>query len=253
MASGGAPFTQTYSSISKYLTCPRQYQASYVSNEVQYKSSGHARFGTWLHHWMEKVAQHPTPPPETAIVAAAKRAPEEFSALGKGNVADHLRRVVSVIKDMRTALPNARFETETKLCVNHQGFSAPYGDRTGFVRGSVDLIATNETPVALVVDLKSGKPVRDDLQVKISAAMLMARDKHIEEVRAKYAYTGGHASHEIVMTRADAKETLQETRYILRNIEESYRTHTFAPNPNGLCKAWCDVVKCVHNGKFATN
>jgi hypothetical protein len=32
-------------------------------------------------------------------------------------------------------------------------------------------------------------------------------------------------------------------------MEDAWRSEVFNPRPSGLCKRYCDVVSCVHNGR----
>jgi hypothetical protein len=45
-------------------------------------------------------------------------------------------------------------------------------------------------------------------------------------------------------------EIFDNLKEVLMQREVAYETGIFNTKPNGLCRQWCQAVRCVHNGRY---
>ena len=50
-------------------------------------------------------------------------------------------------------------------------------------------------------------------------------------------------------TIEDEKELWAKWLGKYSDMESAFENDTWNPNPSGLCKAWCPVLECPHNGR----
>tara|TARA_R110002012_G_scaffold290880_1_gene485061 strand:+ start:2144 stop:2821 length:678 start_codon:yes stop_codon:yes gene_type:complete len=144
-----------------------------------------------------------------------------------------------------------------KLCEYRMGLTEnfePCGffDDDAWFRGVSDLtILDRENGVARVIDYKTGKSAKyaDTGQLEL---MALATFKHFPEVKV---VKGGLF---FVVCNAFIQET-----YAIKNeaklwekwlgkygkLEKALEVDTWNASPTGLCRAWCVVLECPHNGK----
>lgn len=241
------PFVLSYSAINTYMTCPRKYERTYLIKEATFESSVQQRFGVYMHNFMELCAHARTPPTEAQIREHESRAPEPFPY----NVTEHLYSVLAMIRDARQhTKPTRTVLTEERLGVTDTGAANAYTSKQGLFRGIADLVTLGDS-VAAVYDLKTGKPVRSTRQVEWNAILVLAHYPRIERVHCALWYSGGYPAERAEITRdnqATQLALLADTRHV---IEEAYHRNHWPATRNGLCKQYCGVRSCPHNGQFA--
>ena len=144
-----------------------------------------------------------------------------------------------------------------KLCEFKMGLTEnlePCGffDKDVWFRGVSDLtILDREAGVAKIFDYKTGKSAKyaDKGQLEL---MALATFKHFPEVKVV------KSGLLFVVCNAFIKET-----YTIENepalwekwlgeygkLEKAFEVDTWNARPTGLCRAWCVVLECPHNGK----
>ena len=246
------PFVQTYSSMSVFMGCPNQYKGRYVTNEVAYEPSPHTAFGNIIHSWMEKVVQAGSPPSVEVIRAAAEPHQETAHAAGKADAYPHMAVTVDAISELHTLSGRRKgaIQCESEIAITPELRACSYWDKGGMFRGKVDLLAFNpDTGILHMRDLKTGKPVNDDTQQRWYAAACMASMPAVASVSYRYVYTGGHDTPKREITRAEVPAVIQRIKDVQAEMAEAYATNTWEPRRNGLCRAYCGVLSCVHNGR----
>lgn len=213
---------QSPSSIGTFKTCPRQYEAKYITKEVVFMPTEHTIYGTRVHNALE------------VAIKGKQALDEEFS---------HLQPVVNACNDM----PGTKY-AETKYAVMVDGSYTHYSDKTALVRCIVDLVVI-DGDVAMVIDWKTGKVKADDLQLRINVVCIFAAFPRVNTVKTAFAYT---KTGDLQAYKHDRKNTLEMLASITHDIEgvrQAEENNQFKPTPSGLCKAWCDVTACKYNGK----
>jgi len=103
------------SSLKLYDTCPRQYQARYITNETPFTDTEATIYGKRMHAALEHAIDGTTP------------LPDEFR---------HLQRVVDTVRGYP-----GRINTEIELAVDHGGYAIPFNDPAATLRNILDYLA----------------------------------------------------------------------------------------------------------------
>lgn len=208
---------QSPTSLQTYLTCPRQYYAKYVSKEVKFEQNDHATFGDLVHKSIENYLKHREPLPTILFPLAP--------------TLDKMGQVL--------------FGAETKLAVDKQGASVSFFDKAAYQRCIVDAILTNtDKSVVVCIDWKTGKKrdaeVQHDFIKKCAAA---AFPNATIVTLFLYLFTGESDRQEY------RGEPLVALDHRMNMIAIAHARDNFPPQQSGLCKKWCDVLSCEHNGR----
>ena len=124
-------------------------------------------------------------------------------------------------------------------------------DRSWF-RGIADLlILNNDKTLAWVIDYKTGKSAKyaDKGQLELMALATFKHYPEVETVRAGLLFV---VSNDLIKDNytIEQEETMW-TKWLSKysDMETAFENDTWNPNPSGLCKAWCPVLECPHNGR----
>ena len=207
--------------VSTYDLCPRQYQAKYITKEVRFVSNKFADFGNIVHKQIEDFLN--------------LEKPMEDSLYGLGVV-------LAKYKDKLVC-------AEIALGRSDKGESVEQYDKTAWINSKIDAVYTNADETVIVgIDWKTGKAKEATIQSDMNALVLAARYKG---TATKIVMVFVHLFHNKVYVTEYNPERLgiPRTFGVILNLEQAIRENNFPPKPNGLCKSWCDVVKCPHNGR----
>lgn len=201
----------SFSSLSKFETCPRQYWLTRVVKRVIEPPTAHTEWGTTVHLALENRIRDGTPLPEgmtqyetiAARLAATKG--EKHTELQLG-LDEHLRPVA---------------------------FDAP----DCWVRCIIDLaVAYPET--AFLGDYKTGKVKTDGDQLRLSAAIWMQTYPH-KQVRTAYIWLAHNLLTSTQHSRDDLPAIWADFLSRARRLALAYERDKWVPNPSGLCRGWC--------------
>lgn len=209
---------QSPTSLQTFLTCPRQYEAKYITREVEFVQNEHAVFGDLVHKSIENYLKHKEPLP-------------------------------SILRPLKTVLDNmgeVLWGAETKLAVDKQGNPVDFNDtQNAYQRCIVDAILTNkDKSIVVCVDWKTGKKRDAQTQHDFIKRCTRAKFPNAKVVTLFiYLFKGGYDRQEYV------GGALYELDNNMNALAVAYANNSFPPKPSGLCRAWCDVLSCPHNGK----
>tara|TARA_Y100000817_G_scaffold303385_1_gene285263 strand:+ start:415 stop:1089 length:675 start_codon:yes stop_codon:yes gene_type:complete len=217
----------SYSKLKAFETCPKQFYHVKILKQYPQEETDAMRYGTDVHLACEKHIRDNKP------------IPKKYSYV-------------------QPALDALKRKKGKKLCEYELGLTEdlqPCGfwDENVWFRGIADLIILNEEDgIAWVVDYKTGKSARyaDKGQLEL---MALAVFKHFPKI---HTCNGG-----LLFVVCKQLITESYTRPRRENdLEVKYRdkfsqmviasdNNVWNPNPSGLCRAWCDVLECAHNGR----
>lgn len=243
-------FPTSWSKISSYLTCAKQYAEFRVFKTVVEEKAEATIWGEEVHAVLEatgnarleieKAKKEGRPAPPEA--EAAKELPERFKQY------DPLLEKVAKI-------PGDHY-IELKLAVDADFNPCDYNDEVnGRLRGSIDrLIISPSGKSAFALDYKTGKRKEFSRQLELYALFVFCRFPEVEEVHAIYIWTqGGKPTHKTIK-RTDLKRIQKEFNGNLKDMEWSYQHNAWPPSPSGLCGPnragtykGCSVRTCPHN------
>lgn len=221
----------SYSSLKTFETCPRKYQAEKVTKEVQYTDTEETLYGKELHKCAEDYVnafcndENPSIPPKFQFIQP------------------YLDKLV--------AIPGKKF-CELKLGVkesNGRLVACDFFDSQVWFRGVADLVIV-DADKAWVVDYKTGKSAKyaDTRQLALMAAALFLKYPQIKKIKTSLLFV---VSKDFIKDDFDSTVGLNifaELDPLLTRREIAYNTDVWNPIKNGLCKKYCGVKSCPHNG-----
>lgn len=215
------PITPTL--LDTFLTCPRQYQAKYVTKEVVFQQNAAAAYGDRIHKAVQAALETKTILPSEA--AFMQPLVEWCNAL--------------------SSQPATHMFVERKLAITRDLKRTDW--KNGWLRGMADVMfVDNLHQLNIIIDWKTGKK-RGTSQDEI-LALCAAHTTGWKNVLCLWVYVQQSELHcrEFKVYQFDGLKNLMDN---IGSYESACQNDNFAPTPNGLCKQWCDVLSCPHNGK----
>ena len=115
-------------------------------------------------------------------------------------------------------------------------------------RGIGDVVRI-DGPVGLVVDWKTGKVLVDSVQLMLMAQCLFVHYPQLKVVRSEFIWLKDDCSTPEVFTREELADQWVDLMPRVQTLEKAFKTQDYPPLPSGLCKNWCPVLSCEHNGR----
>jgi len=221
-----AKYTWSYSSITTFEKCPKQYYHLYVAKDIkQDPNQKHFLYGNEVHKAAEEYVRDGVP------------LPTKFSEF-------------QTPLDMLKRIPGEK-KCELKLGLTKDLEPCEFFGDNVWWRGAIDLlILDKENKTATIIDYKTGKSqYADTRQLGLLSIAVFKKFPEIEKIKAGLMFL---VSKEIIKeeynnTRIDEMYT-EWDRLILR-MNTAYDSGVFNPIPNFACKSFCPVQSCAHWGK----
>jgi hypothetical protein len=216
----------SYSSLTSYENCGFRFAAERIHKTVQKKQYQEAANGIDIHKVIELHLTENKPLPDATVKAMVDTA---------------LRgREVKFMK------------FEHKLGVTKDLQPCDYYDKNDcYYRGILDVMYVNpENSTGAIFDWKNGKPNAYSEQLKANSALVFAHYPHITTVHNEYVWLR-HKDTTPSKVFRDFYQPIWE-RFIKRvdRLQHALATDTWYKKPSGLCKKYCPVTHCEHNGEF---
>lgn len=210
----------TYSRLSEFENCGfRFYHTKVVKTYVDGDTAA-TIWGTKVHTALENAMLHGTPLPDGMT---------QWQSLANKFI----------------ALPGEKL-VEYKFAVDAN--FEPHDWKDSWSRGIADLVVRHKDTV-LICDWKTGKKKPSE-QLELYAAYAKALWPETKEVQTAFVWLQPKQ-----MTRkrydidAAAPVIWQDFVPRARRLERAYETDTWVKRPSGLCKNYCPVLECAHNGR----
>lgn len=229
---------QSPTSVGTFNTCPKQYEAKYITKEIKFMPNEATERGSRWHKYLEdRMSDKVALPLEVA----------------------HFEPVLSRMERFRGELI-----TEQSFAVNVDFEPCEWSER--YIGGNIDLgFLDHENGKATLFDYKTGKVKHNDdfqFQLLVYALMVMKAYPHIQRVRVAYLFLdhckispiGSDNKLGEIYTRKDLDIMEAEVQHKIDRIRVSTERNEWLPNPSGLCKPnkptvnggypWCQVKSC---------
>lgn len=213
-------FTWSYSALSSFETCPKQYWHLRVAKDVVEPPSPYLEEGNRLHSAFDARIRKGTPLPT----------------------------VYAMHEPMLDKLVKAPGETlsETKMALTRNLTPSPYFGPEVWMRTVIDAAKIRDTD-ASIFDWKTGKPKEDTTQLALMAGTLFAYRPELMTVKAALVFVGYTETVRQDFHRDTMGEQWNEIFPRVRDMEVSVGQVSFPPKPSGLCKRYCPVSQCPHH------
>ena len=204
----------SYSSLTKFETCPRQY-------------------------WLTKVAKKVTEPPTEATTHGTRvHEALEFRVKENRSLPEDLVKLEPIVARFDKFKDKGKVFTELEMALTSSFSPTGFFESDAWVRGIID-VGVEVGDKASLLDYKTGKVKPDSDQLKLFAAFYMQTYKHVKVVNTGFIwlkfdkYTGES------YTREDLPSIWNDFLPRVQRMEIAYDKDKWIPKPSGLCRGWC--------------
>lgn len=202
----------SYSSLTKFETCPRQYYLTRVAKKVVELPTEHTVWGNKVHQALEDRVIKKTPLPEG--MEQWERIAAKFDR------------------------PKGRVFTETRFSLTRNLSPCGWGDKSCWVRGIIDIGVDAGENVTLL-DWKTGKVKHDTDQLKLFTGLYMQTNQYVQRVRTGFIWLKHNKLTREEYTRDDLPSIWEDFIARSERLKSSYERDKWVPKPSGLCRGWC--------------
>lgn len=223
----------SYSAMNTFETCPRQYQAKHVTKEVPFVQNAAAKWGDEVHKALEDAIKLGRPMPSNMLqykplLDAVQRRADK---LGGKLIAE---QQVALTKDLKSV----------------SWFTKKTAPNPVWFRTKID-VTLLLGDYAEVYDWKTGKKKNDQDQLLLYAMVAFITNPQLKRVKAGFIWLKeGEIDPPVEYRREQLDEMLAYWENKYEQLEEAWELDDFPPKPSGLCKRWCEVESCPHNGNY---
>jgi hypothetical protein len=229
---GGGPvksFSWSYTRLKNFEACPKRHYHIDIAKEFKDESGDALVWGNAVHKALAETLSKNKPLP----VGMTHYDKWIQQIVTPGSIL-LVERDLAIDKDFA---PTSWFDSDAKK----KGTGLPW------FRAKCDVIKIVGR-AALVIDWKTGKIIEDSQQLALAAACVFAHYPEVQAVRSEFIWLKEDAR-----TRADFRRN--EMASMWRNIwpridalRVAHETTNYPAIPCYLCRNWCAVKTCPHNG-----
>lgn len=212
------PKAWSFSALDTFKTCPRQYEAKYVTKSVQEEKSEQMLWGERVHKAFELRQNDGTPLPD-----------------GLQDHEPYMQRL--------EALPGIHM-VEQKIALDNKRRPCGFFERDVWFRGIIDYIKVAPDGSVVIVDYKTGKPHNKFDQLMLFALHTFALYPDHDLVHVRFYWTKTADETRWCFTRAEIPSMWGKFAPDLKQYVEAFKTDTWQPRQSGLCNGWCPVQDC---------
>jgi hypothetical protein len=215
-------FAWSYSKLKNFETCPKRHWHLDVAKDVKDEESEHIMYGNMVH---KALAER---------IGEGKELSQSFK---------HLEPWAEKI--LKT---DGRVLTEQQLAITKDYAPTEWFGKDAWYRGIADVIKI-VGPVALVIDWKTGKILEDGTQLALMAQCVFAHHPDVKKIRTEFVWLKEDATTRADFTREDMVGVWAGLLPRVTTLENATAGFNFPPKPGNLCRKWCPVSQCPHNGQ----
>lgn len=237
------PFVLSPSALKKFQTCPRQFEATYITKEIPYSQSPQAARGDSLHKLMEQAILK-------GWLSIDWPEPDNMQ---------HAKAFVEAVDRLRAN--DWTVCVEESIAISRDKQARGWHDRPplGFMRCRVDVYAVHpHKDYVIIIDWKTGKKwATDKIQLAVNALCLYPVTGRTD-YRAMFAYidSGEVVEHSCAVPPVafdaigDSEGVHPDVRAVydlVWDLEGMMRTGVWSARPNNLCR-FCGLHSCKFRG-----
>jgi CRISPR/Cas system-associated exonuclease Cas4 (RecB family) len=212
----------SFSSIKQYNTCPRQYYEVKVLKKYPRQETEATIWGSKVHLAAEEHIRDGKP--------------FEFEFPGQD--------VVQAL----AARPGTK-HCELEMAVNDKLEPVAFDDPNALIRGIADIVIL-QGEKSRIGDFKTGSDKYPDTsQLELMALLLFAREPEVQKSHGALFFLKHNTIVQKITKREDSQRLWADWFGKIERIEQAHQTGVWNAKPSGLCKKYCPVVTCEHNGQ----
>lgn len=228
---GPKPFAWSYSKLKNFEACPKRHYHIDVAKDVREEESEQLKYGNTIHKILDQFIRSGTPLPPVHEPTLAPWVDRVFTFRGV-DVRRHGATVVA----------------EQQLAINKDFAPCEWFGRDAWYRAKVDVM-WRLGPIAGIVDWKTGKVVEDSVQLMLAAATAFAHYPDLRVIRSTFAWLAEDATTDADIRRDELPTLWSSLWDRIELLRHAHETVSYPPTPNRLCRKWCPVKQCPHNGE----
>lgn len=211
----------SYSKKKNYDTCPkRHYEVDILKNYTE--TSEQLTWGNEVHDALAAACSGKAPLPPTLKM---------------------YQKWVDVVKESPGELL-----VEQKFAITRDFKATAYFAPNVWYRGICDLLMLNGD-TATAIDWKTGKIKHDSIQLMLMATCIFIHHPQIKTVKTRFIWLPDDCSTPETWSRDTFLKEWVSLLPELEAMETATKAINFPPKPSPLCRKWCPVITCQHNGK----
>lgn len=137
---------------------------------------------------------------------------------------------------------------EQNLAITDQFGPTDWFNKRAWFRSKADAIVEKGT-VAWTGDWKTGKVLDDSIQLGLVAACIFIHRPHIQAVRSEFAWLKEDSTTPTTWLRGSMPAFWASVLPRVASYRLAYTNTEFPAQPSFLCRNYCPVKSCPHNGR----
>lgn len=126
-----------------------------------------------------------------------------------------------------------------------------FWDKNCYYRGKLDVVYQEEgNPIGHLIDWKSGKIREESKQLEAGAVLLFARFPHLEEIKTSYVWFKYDHVTPNSIKRSEVEKVWAPFVARVEVLKKAFEQGNWPKKPSGLCREYCPVTTCEHNGEY---
>ena len=219
------PVAWSYSSLTSFEGCPHRWAEVRIFKRITEPQTEHTLWGNRVHKAFEDRIGRGAP---------FTKELEQYGPIAA--------RIAEKAKGCTVA-------TEQKIAMTKDFKETAYFAKDVWLRTILDLSIEKGTR-AVIIDYKTGKKNPDSAQLQLSAATYFATRPWIDRITNTFLWLQSGETTTETFERDDAHKIWQDFIPRVSRLEQAVELQKFPKRPSGLCRAWCPVHTCEHNGKY---
>ena len=229
------PFSWSYSRLKNYESCPKRHWHLDIAKDIKEEEGEALQWGNAVHKALADRISKGAPLPKG--MGHFEKWVERIAALG------NKAHITVLMTEQQLAIdanfgPTQWFSSDAKKKDQNEPW----------YRGIADVIKV-VGPAALVVDWKTGKIIEDSQQLALMAACVFAHHPEITRIRSEFIWLKDDASSRADFHRDEMAKMWKNIWPRVEALKIAHETTNYPAKPGYLCKRWCPVKACPHNGK----
>jgi hypothetical protein len=223
-------FSWSYSRLKNFEACPKKHWHIDIAKDVKEEEGEALEYGNVVHTIMAQYI-------EKGIVMPPVHEPKLKPW------ADHVFTFRGI--DVRTK--GAVVMVEQKLAITESFGPCEFFDREAWFRGIGDVM-WKLGPVGYIGDWKTGKVIEDSQQLFLMAQCMFAHHPDLQVIRSSFIWLKEDCESVATIKRSDLAAGWANVMPRVQTLRQAHEQMNYPPRPGGLCRRWCPVKQCPHNG-----
>lgn len=215
----------SYSGIKAYENCPRKYHDTKVVKLYPREETDATLYGTTLHEQAELYIRD-------------------------GKPLDSSFKFLQPILDGLVAMPGRKL-CELKMAVKMSLEPCDFKDEDYWCRGIADLVVIDDDNLtARVFDYKTGgNKYPDTDQLMLMSLLIFKHFPHIRTITGGLLFVLKGTVSKYRVNREQEHDLWWRWRERVAKLDAAHHHDRWPEKPSGLCRQYCEVTACAHNGR----